>query len=122
MLQLTCPVWLFDGVDACGGLHVILTEFHESARVDRRLFGRSARPGDAGSAEAIVAVSDELFERYAWPLNLLARRWAQGGRPLPAWLLRATVWLGQGRADRRNRRIRIDTVSTPLARTKSGCR
>ena len=102
---------LADGVDARGGLHVILTEFHESARVDRQLFGRSARQGDAGSAEAIVAVGDELFERYAWPLNLLARRWARRGRPLPAWLLRATVWLGQGRAERRNRRIRIDTVA-----------
>ena len=102
---------LAPGVDAHGGLHVILTEFHESARVDRQLFGRSARQGDAGSAEAIVAVGDELFERYAWPLYSPARRWAQGGKPLPAWLLRAILWLGQGRAERRNRRIRIDTVA-----------
>jgi preprotein translocase subunit SecA len=35
---------------AAGGLHVILTDFHESPRVDRQLFGRSGRQGDAGSA------------------------------------------------------------------------
>ena len=28
---------------AAGGLHVILTEYHESPRVDRQLFGRSGR-------------------------------------------------------------------------------
>ncbi len=32
-------------VEAKGGLHVILTEFNDSARVDRQLFGRSARQG-----------------------------------------------------------------------------
>lgn len=33
---------LDDGVRKNGGLHVILTEIHESARIDRQLFGRSA--------------------------------------------------------------------------------
>ena len=60
---------LAPGVNERGGLHVILTEFHESARVDRQLFGRSARQGNAGSAEAVTAVGDELFLRFAWPLN-----------------------------------------------------
>ena len=102
---------LASGVDERGGLHVILTEFHESARVDRQLFGRSARQGDAGSAEAIVAVSDELFARYAWPLNKLAQRWSAGRASLPAWLIRGMVRLGQGRAERRNRQIRLNTVA-----------
>ncbi len=53
---------------AAGGLHVILTEFHESPRVDRQLFGRSGRQGQAGSVRAIVCVDDALFA------------------PLPAWL------------------------------------
>jgi preprotein translocase subunit SecA len=44
-----------------GGLHVILTEFHESRRVDRQLFGRAARQGDPGSCEAIVSLEDEIF-------------------------------------------------------------
>ncbi len=101
---------LAPGVDGRGGLHVILTEFHESARVDRQLFGRSARQGNAGSAQAVVALGDELFTRYAWPLSLLARRWALKDSALPAWLIRGMVWLGQNRAERRNRRIRLETV------------
>ena len=48
-------------VERAGGLHVILTEFNESPRIDRQLFGRAARQGDPGSVEAIVSLEDELF-------------------------------------------------------------
>ncbi|MFX8289500.1 preprotein translocase subunit SecA, partial [Acinetobacter baumannii] len=34
---------LGEGVEAAGGLHVMLTEFHESARIDRQLIGRGGR-------------------------------------------------------------------------------
>jgi preprotein translocase subunit SecA len=47
-----------------GGLHVIATERHESRRVDRQLFGRSARQGDPGSSQAFFSVEDELFRRF----------------------------------------------------------
>jgi preprotein translocase subunit SecA len=47
-----------------GGLHVILSEFHESSRIDRQLFGRAGRQGDPGSHESIVALDDELFRRF----------------------------------------------------------
>jgi preprotein translocase subunit SecA len=47
-----------------GGLHVILTEFHESRRIDRQLFGRAGRQGDRGSCEAVVSLDDELFRRF----------------------------------------------------------
>lgn len=48
-----------------GGLHVILTEFHESSRIDRQLYGRSGRQGDPGSCESIVSLEDSVFQRYA---------------------------------------------------------
>ncbi|WP_054763830.1 preprotein translocase subunit SecA, partial [Methylomonas koyamae] len=48
-----------------GGLHVVLSEWHESARIDRQLFGRCARQGDPGSCRAIVALDDELLQHYA---------------------------------------------------------
>ncbi|MCI0541710.1 MAG: preprotein translocase subunit SecA, partial [Verrucomicrobiales bacterium] len=52
------------GVAEMGGLHVIATERHESGRVDRQLFGRSARQGDPGSAQAFISAGDELLRRY----------------------------------------------------------
>jgi preprotein translocase subunit SecA len=47
-----------------GGLHVMATERHESGRIDRQLFGRCARQGDPGSAQAFISVEDELIERF----------------------------------------------------------
>ncbi len=52
------------GVAKMGGLHVLATERHESGRVDRQLFGRSARQGDPGSAQAFVSAEDELIRRF----------------------------------------------------------
>jgi preprotein translocase subunit SecA len=50
---------------SAGGLHVILTEYHESSRIDRQLFGRAGRQGDPGSFESIVSLEDDLFLRFA---------------------------------------------------------
>jgi len=97
-------------VSESGGLHVILTEFHESARVDRQLFGRSARQGEAGSVEAMVCVEDELFARFGAPLTALARAMAARRGRAPAWLLQLLVRLAQARADAYNRRIRLQTL------------
>lgn len=53
------------GVAELGGLHVLLTERHESRRIDRQLMGRAARQGDPGSAQAFVSLEDELPMRHA---------------------------------------------------------
>ncbi|HSG71269.1 MAG TPA: preprotein translocase subunit SecA, partial [Planctomycetaceae bacterium] len=53
------------GVAEAGGLHVIATGVHESARIDRQLAGRAGRQGDAGSVRKILSLDDELFET-AW--------------------------------------------------------
>lgn len=44
-----------------GGLHVIATEMHSSARIDRQLIGRCARQGDPGQCQFFLSVEDELF-------------------------------------------------------------
>lgn len=93
-----------------GGLHVILTEFHESARVDRQLFGRSARQGDPGTVEAIVCLQDELFRRHAPFLSQsLARFWTRAGR-YNAMSFRLLVKYAQRKSERHNRAIRLDTI------------
>jgi preprotein translocase subunit SecA len=70
---------LGSGVPQAGGLHVILTEFHESRRVDRQLFGRAARQGDPGSAQALVSLDDELLRHHGgawrWLVRLCPERW-----------------------------------------------
>ena len=78
---------------AAGGLHVILTAFHETQRIDRQLYGRAGRQGDPGSVEAFSALDDELYRHFArggvkvlrrvkrWPLRNggaeWLRKWAQ---------------------------------------------
>ncbi len=47
-------------VAANGGLHVIVTQMHSFARVDRQLIGRCARCGDPGSSRVFVASDDPL--------------------------------------------------------------
>jgi preprotein translocase subunit SecA len=90
-----------------GGLHVILTEFHESPRVDRQLVGRSGRQGDPGSAQAIVAPQDSLFAQQPAMLRALLARlrgWPQ------ALVLNWTVRRAQHRAERQAYRARMQTL------------
>ena len=49
------------GVVDLGGLHVILTEYHDAARIDRQLIGRCARQGDPGSHQVIASLEDPIF-------------------------------------------------------------
>jgi preprotein translocase subunit SecA len=53
---------LGEGIAQLGGLHVILTERHDSARIDRQLIGRCARQGDPGSYEAVLSLEDPILE------------------------------------------------------------
>jgi preprotein translocase subunit SecA len=52
---------LGDGVAELGGLHVIISERHESARIDRQLAGRAARQGDPGSVQTFLSQDDEIM-------------------------------------------------------------
>jgi preprotein translocase subunit SecA len=101
---------LHAAVRAAGGLHVILSEFHESSRVDRQLYGRAGRQGDPGSCEAMVSLEDELFLQYASPLVRLLR-WLPGKRselaPFWGWLLQQHA---QWSAERANFGVRLAAV------------
>ena len=76
---------LAPGVAERGGLLVILTECHESRRIDRQLFGRCGRQGDPGSGAAMVSLDDELFRTFAPALCALFRRGSGTAGIMPRW-------------------------------------
>lgn len=99
-----------EDVSAAGGLHVILTEFHESSRIDRQLFGRCARQGEPGSVEAYICLQDELFRSYAPGLQRVILAFSSRFRILPASLVSLLVRYAQARAERKNSKIRLATL------------
>lgn len=52
---------------ALGGLNVVCTELHESARIDRQLIGRCGRQGDPGSYRQYLSLEDEILEKAFGP-------------------------------------------------------
>jgi preprotein translocase subunit SecA len=49
------------GVAEKGGLHVICTELHDSARIDRQLMGRCGRQGDPGTVRQYMSLDDDVL-------------------------------------------------------------
>ena len=66
-----------DEVLNIGGLHVICTELHESARIDRQLIGRCGRQGDPGSYRQYISLEDEIMEKAYGPKK--AKKFAARG-------------------------------------------
>jgi preprotein translocase subunit SecA len=103
---------LAPAVAQCGGLHVILTEWHESARIDRQLIGRGARQGDPGSGRAIVALDDDVIERHGESYaRWAAMRWActETSQP-PQWAITALKRAVQFKAESGNAAMRRATL------------
>jgi preprotein translocase subunit SecA len=104
-------ILLHDAVRAAGGLHVILTEFHESSRVDRQLQGRAGRQGDPGSFESLVSLDDALFIGFGGIATRWLRRACDGpAAVLPAPLGQALRRFAQWRAEALYSGVRRRTV------------
>ncbi|MBX3670979.1 MAG: preprotein translocase subunit SecA [Rhodocyclaceae bacterium] len=99
-------------VREAGGLHVILSEFHESRRIDRQLYGRAGRQGDPGSYESLVSLDDDLFHSYAATATAWAHRRYAGAIEIPPWAGRLLRWLAQSSAERIHARIRARTLKS----------
>jgi preprotein translocase subunit SecA len=101
---------LDEGVAVRGGLHVILTEYHDSRRIDRQLYGRCARQGDQGSCEAIVSLEDEIFEVCAPAMTDAVRRAMLSGMRLPSAVFGALRALAQWSAERHHASVRMQNL------------
>ena len=91
---------LSDAAREAGGLHVILTERHESARIDQ-LEGRSGRQGDPGHAEAILSLEDAVLDSvrnnlWSRPMDALL------AMSFPGWRAVAARWLATRRRAPKN--------------------
>jgi preprotein translocase subunit SecA len=98
------------GVAESGGLHVILTEYHDSRRIDRQLFGRCARQGDPGSCEAIVSFEDEVFAVHAPFATRRAAGFRQNDGLAARAVQRGLRAAAQLAAERRSRAVRVQNL------------
>lgn len=105
-------IGLGPGVAENGGLHVILTEYHESRRIDRQLFGRCARQGDRGSCEAVVSLDDQLYVTFAPKLTMLLTLVRARGVAVPAFVYSVLKWIAQRSAEQRGVHARISNIRT----------
>ncbi|MFY7867359.1 hypothetical protein [Roseateles sp.] len=112
---------LSEAARAAGGLHTILTERHDNARVDRQLIGRCARQGDPGSWEALLSLDDELLAQRPSRLLetlrqvLLKHPGQRQAQRLGLWLYRRA----QARKEREHGRVRRNLLKTDFQTRQS---
>jgi preprotein translocase subunit SecA len=97
-----------------GGLHVLGTERHEAARIDRQLVGRSGRQGDPGSAQFFVSLEDELLEGLGEARKEnLANKGREAGRDISnRWQGYSSLFrLAQRNVEKRHYRSRLDLMA-----------
>lgn len=88
-------------VERCGGLHVVIAEVNESARIDRQLAGRCGRQGDPGSVSVYLCLQDSLATRYLPRALRALLSWLLGRAPRLASRLGASLFnWAQGRAEK----------------------
>lgn len=83
-----------------GGLHVIVSEPHESHRIDRQLYGRAGRQGDPGSAQLFLSAEDEILQKY---LSRYERHALRIG--LTSWSLRRAQRRAERAAHKQRQRV-----------------
>ena len=101
------------GVADLGGLHVIVSERHESGRIDRQLSGRCSRQGDPGSVRMYGSLEDELVLQFGpKPLLKLLLQTVSRNRPESTHLVDHLVSQSQRKAQRRAFRQRQIVMQT----------
>ena len=98
-----------------GGLHVIVSEFHNNKRIDRQLTGRAARQGDKGSFEYLFSKED-LILKYGGKISqsLIMGLNFKNLNFLSSKIVFTIVRITQRLLEKKNRQIRYQLLkSTP---------
>jgi preprotein translocase subunit SecA len=94
-------------VSQIGGLHVILSERHDSERIDRQLAGRCARQGDPGVFEPMLSIDDAIMDGMSPMLRgALVKSMAGLSKDKAAKLGSFAIKMAQRSAERAHSRIR----------------
>ena len=101
-----------------GGMHVICTELHDAARIDRQLIGRCGRQGDPGSYCQYLSLDDDILRTgYG---NKRADQLEKQGRtqPGPFHSMAGLFRRAQRRVERKHFRDRMMLLHHERERTK----
>ena len=97
---------LAKSVRELGGLKVIASEFNDSPRIDRQLYGRAGRQGDPGIAISYYSDEDELLRKYKKnPLMLPLFGLRKPGRGIGMLAVHLSQWLAKRQAVSSRRQI-----------------
>ena len=95
------------GMAETGGLHVIAAERNTARRIDRQLFGRTARQGAPGSYESMLSLEDRIVRDYLPKfLGVIAASYARKPGPLPGWLGKFVCNVCQKKSEKQQREQR----------------
>ncbi|MEQ1528745.1 MAG: DEAD/DEAH box helicase [Methylococcales bacterium] len=95
------------GVAELGGLHVLNLSLNDAGRIDRQLYGRCARQGDPGSAEAILVLPDAAAVNfYCSAILKIAIMFQSDPKPIPKLLSKLIVHLLRQSNERQQRLLR----------------
>ena len=104
---------LASGVADQGGLMVIMTEMHDSARIDRQLYGRCGRQGDPGSTLAITSLEDDLMRVfYTEKLRFLQKTFGVARGRVPGFIARPLMKIAQRATERKHSSLRSNLLKT----------
>src|SRR3954454_695627 len=95
---------LGEGVVEAGGLYVLVTERHESRRIDNQLRGRSGLQGDPGETRFYLSGEDDLVRLFAGDRikNIMTRFKLPDDQPMEAKILSNQIEGAQKKVEEQN--------------------
>ncbi|MEZ6134433.1 MAG: preprotein translocase subunit SecA [Pirellulaceae bacterium] len=101
-----------------GGMHVICTELHDAARIDRQLIGRCGRQGDPGSYRQYLGLDDDIL-RNGYGLKKAEKFKAMGATQAgPFHSMASLIRRAQRKVERKHFRDRMMLLHHERERTK----